>query len=105
MLDIDQSENCNEDYLEIRENDPFGNILGMPLHKINIFLEYFRTFLSYFFFILGVFCGSSIPSLLPPTEKLWIKFSSDDNGVGKGFRAEYNYGAAIIILKGKLKKK
>lgn len=28
MLDIEQSDQCNEDYLEIREQSSFGKLLG-----------------------------------------------------------------------------
>lgn len=61
-----ESENCNEDYLEIRE----GNSNG-PL--------------------LGVFCGWHTPTL-DPKESFWIKLRTDDDEVRKGFMAKFNYG-------------
>lgn len=67
MIDIDESEHCNEDYLEIRENDMSGKLLG-------------------------IFCGNSVPSQLPPAQRFWIKFRSDNDKVGKGFLADYTYG-------------
>lgn len=67
MLDIDQTEHCNADYLEIRETSENGKLVG-------------------------VFCGTNIPTIRPRANKLWIKFNSDNNGVGRGFKLEYNYG-------------
>lgn len=67
MLDIDETPSCNGDYLEIRETNSFGKMLG-------------------------VYCGSNIPPTLPSSNAYWLKFSSDNDGVGNGFRAEYSYG-------------
>lgn len=72
MLDIDKSENCNEDYLEIRNNNQSGELFG-------------------------VFCGTEIPSQLPPAQKLWIKFRSDNDRVGMGFKADYTYGNVLVF--------
>lgn len=68
-MDIFKSDNnCNEDYLEIRENNEMGKILG-------------------------IFCDSNKPSAtLIAYEKMWIKFRSDDDGVGTGFIASWDYG-------------
>lgn len=67
MLDIDETANCNGDYLEIRDTNSVGNILG-------------------------VYCGSNIPPTLPLSNTYWLKFRSDNDGVGNGFLAEYSYG-------------
>lgn len=67
MLDIDETEHCNGDYLEIRENNSNG-------------------------MLIGVYCGRNLPSTLPTANTYWIKFRSDDDGVGKGFLIEYKYG-------------
>lgn len=73
MLDIDQTEHCNGDYLEVREKDSAGKIIG-------------------------VYCGTSIPPTLPRVNTYWLKFRSDNDGVGRGFRLEYNYGNADYYL-------
>uniref|UniRef100_A0A182Y0Z6 Cubilin n=1 Tax=Anopheles stephensi TaxID=30069 RepID=A0A182Y0Z6_ANOST len=65
-LDIDSSEDCNGDYLEVRERDENG-----PL--------------------LGDFCGNQLPSNLSEASSFWVKFRSNEVGVGKGFLAEYSY--------------
>lgn len=68
MLDIaDETEYCNGDYLEIREESSAGKLLG-------------------------VYCGSDIPTQLPRVNTYWLKFRSDNDGVGRGFKLEYNYG-------------
>lgn len=73
MLDIDETATCNGDYLEIRETNSVGKILG-------------------------VYCGSNIPSTLPTANTYWLKFRSDNDGVGNGFRAEYSYGKSLNDL-------
>ncbi|XP_058123035.1 cubilin homolog [Anopheles ziemanni] len=65
-MDIQSSDNCNEDYLEIREGNGGG-----PL--------------------LGDFCGNQIPKNLTEASSFWIKFRSNGVGVAKGFLAEYSY--------------
>lgn len=67
MLDIDETDHCNGDYLEIRESSSIGNLLA-------------------------VYCGKNIPPSLPHTNTYWIKFRSDNDGVGRGFLIEYSYG-------------
>lgn len=73
-MDIENSEDCNKDYLEIREFDSNGKILG-------------------------IHCGSNIPTQMKAEKKLWIKFNSDNDETGRGFYAQYNYGKIIWILK------
>lgn len=66
-MDIEDSENCNHDYLEVRETDSDR--------------------------MLGVYCGNQSIPPFEPSLGLTILFSSDDNGiVGTGFMASYNYG-------------
>uniref|UniRef100_A0A182M8Q1 Cubilin n=1 Tax=Anopheles culicifacies TaxID=139723 RepID=A0A182M8Q1_9DIPT len=65
-LDIDPTDDCNGDYLEVREQDENG-----PL--------------------LGDFCGNQIPTNLTAASSFWIKFRSNEVGVAKGFLAEYSY--------------
>ena len=65
-FDILNSDNCDVDYLEIRDNDGIGK-----LH--------------------GVYCGKNIDSITS-SHPLWIRFKSAANDIGnpKGFKAEYN---------------
>lgn len=67
MLDIDETEHCNGDYLEIREDNNAGKIIG-------------------------VYCGANMPPALPHANTYWMKFRTDNNGVGRGFLLEYSYG-------------
>lgn len=67
MLDIDETEHCNGDYLEIRKESGTGELIG-------------------------IYCGKNIPSSLPPANIYWMKFRSDNDGVGRGFLLEYSYG-------------
>lgn len=46
MLDIDQTPNCNSDYLEIREKNSLGKLIG-------------------------VYCGNEIPATLPRANAFW----------------------------------
>lgn len=66
-LDIDETDHCNGDYLEIRESNSAGKLIG-------------------------VYCGKTIPPTLRQTNKFWLKFRSDNDGVGLGFLLEYSYG-------------
>lgn len=70
MLDIDETEHCNGDYLEIRDSSSVGKLIG-------------------------VYCGTNIPAILPRASAFWMKFRSDNDGVGRGFKLEYNYGKII----------
>lgn len=67
MLDIAQTDLCNGDYLEVRETNSIGKLIG-------------------------VYCGTNIPTTLPNVNTYWLKFRSDNEGVGRGFKLEYNYG-------------
>lgn len=67
MLDIDETENCNADYLEIRDTSATGKLIG-------------------------VYCGKQAPPALLPSNTYWVKFRSDNDGVGRGFLLEYRYG-------------
>lgn len=67
MLDIDETEHCNGDYLEVRETNSVGKLIG-------------------------IYCGRQIPPALPQINTYWMKFRSDNDGVGGGFLVEYNYG-------------
>ncbi|KAJ6642436.1 Cubilin like [Pseudolycoriella hygida] len=71
-MDIEFSENCYEDYLEIRENDVSGKLIG-------------------------VYCGKDVPSVFPQAERFWLKFRSSSDGVGGGFLAQYAYAKTVEI--------
>uniref|UniRef100_A0A171AMT0 Cubilin-like protein n=1 Tax=Triatoma infestans TaxID=30076 RepID=A0A171AMT0_TRIIF len=64
-LNIEMSESCNSDYLEVRENNNSGKLLG-------------------------VFCGSEVPNRLYSNQSMWIKFHSSEGSRNNGFKAHYN---------------
>lgn len=66
-LDLLQSEDCNVDYLEIREASGSGKLIGD-------------------------FCGQNLPMNLTSSNSFWIKFQTGNQGIAKGFLAEYSYG-------------
>ncbi|KAL0113327.1 hypothetical protein PUN28_012468 [Cardiocondyla obscurior] len=63
-FDIEISENCDLDYLEIRENSGIGKLMFVT-------------------------CGKEITDITS-SNNLWLKFKSDDSGTAKGFKASYN---------------
>ena len=65
QFDLEDSDNCNRDYVEIHRDSAEGPILGH-------------------------FCGNSIPANVTTAEKLWIKFNSDSANTAGGFIAHYN---------------
>lgn len=70
-FDLVESDNCNDDYLEIHETSSNG-----PL--------------------LGVFCGTHTP-IIDPKKSLWIKLRTGDGDVRKGFIAKFSYGKRVYI--------
>ncbi|XP_033347146.1 cubilin [Bombus vosnesenskii] len=62
-FDLQQSDDCNMDYLEIREDSGIGKLIN-------------------------TFCGTNAEPV-QTSKKLWIKFKSDNEGAGKGFRAHF----------------
>ncbi|XP_054002675.1 cubilin [Hylaeus anthracinus] len=64
-FDIQESENCDLDYLEIRENNGIGKVITVA-------------------------CGTSIEPITS-SSKLWIKFKSDGEVVSRGFVGQYHY--------------
>lgn len=66
-FDMEESDGCNNDYLEIREDSERG-----PL--------------------IGVYCGKQVPPAVHSKGNIWMKFKSNDDVVGEGFMASYNYG-------------
>lgn len=65
-FEISSSENCDIEYLEIREVNGIGKLRG-------------------------IFCGKNIESITA-SQSLWMRFKSTSNPVGnpKGFKAEYH---------------
>ncbi|XP_047482510.1 LOW QUALITY PROTEIN: cubilin-like [Penaeus chinensis] len=65
-FDLENSQGCNTDYVEVHETDPAGPLL---LHN----------------------CSTDLPASINAHDSLWIKFRSDEEGVGaKGFLASYS---------------
>ncbi|XP_044011009.1 cubilin [Aphidius gifuensis] len=65
-FDIESSENCDRDYLEIREISATGKLIGS-------------------------YCGINQINEIKSSYPLWIKFSSDATGTGNGFLADYTF--------------
>ncbi|XP_054159895.1 LOW QUALITY PROTEIN: cubilin-like [Oppia nitens] len=73
-FNIEESDYCNTDYLELRENDSSGPLLGR-------------------------YCGQQIPSLnFTSTHILWVKFRSDQSGTAPGFQASYALEHGIDLV-------
>lgn len=64
-FDIEASENCELDFLEVREDNGIGKLIG-------------------------VYCGKEIATITS-NSKLWLKFKSDGIGTSKGFRFTYAF--------------
>lgn len=63
QFDLQQSEDCNLDYVEIREESGIGKLISVS-------------------------CGTSVEPV-ESSKPLWIKFKSDGDDVAKGFLAEF----------------
>ncbi|GFR02330.1 cubilin [Trichonephila clavata] len=63
-FNLEDSEYCNKDYVEVHENDESGQFIGR-------------------------YCGSRVPINLTYAPKLWIKFRTDDVEMQKGFLAHF----------------
>ncbi|CAB3235739.1 unnamed protein product [Arctia plantaginis] len=66
QFNLEYSEGCNEDYVEIRENDRGGHLFG-------------------------VYCGNEIPTNYTKAAKIFIKFHSNSKTSGQGFILHYSY--------------
>uniref|UniRef100_A0A2H8TEF1 Cubilin n=1 Tax=Melanaphis sacchari TaxID=742174 RepID=A0A2H8TEF1_9HEMI len=73
-FELEEDEFCNEDYVEIREGDSMGPVLG-------------------------VFCGPNLPSNIISGSSLWVKFRSNSLGSAKGFTADFKYVTKIELQK------
>lgn len=69
-FDVEESESCNMDYLEVHSGSEEGPLLGH-------------------------FCGSQVPGQVLEAERLWIKFNSDVSGSRSGFLAYYSLGEVL----------
>lgn len=70
-LDIQFSDGCSDDYLEVREGGEDGKLIG-------------------------VYCGTEPDRNVTTANSIWIKFKSGSDGTAKGFTAEYSYGNNIL---------
>ncbi|KAG9276492.1 cubilin [Astyanax mexicanus] len=81
LFELQQSTGCNNDYLEIREGNSTGALVGR-------------------------FCGNSLPSNYTSLigHVLWVKFVSDSSVSGAGFRATFShlYGNDITGTSGQI---
>lgn len=66
----DHLPNCNMDYLELRE----GNVHGR---------------------LIGRYCGDQTPTNLTAVNGIWAKFRSDDSYNEQGFIAQYSTGKKL----------
>ena len=67
-ISLVESYNCNDNYLEVREFNETGTLLG-------------------------VFCGNEAPANLTKAAKYWVRYRTDDVTLNPGFLAEYSYQA------------
>ncbi|XP_014245719.1 cubilin-like isoform X2 [Cimex lectularius] len=63
---------CNEEYIEIRENNWEGKLLGL-------------------------FCNNTLPASFRSKTSIWIMFKSAENGSGKGFKMDYILNNEIVL--------
>lgn len=66
-FELEQSEFCNADYVEVRSDASNGTLQG-------------------------VFCGDEIPNNITASNALWLRFRSDSINTAKGFMAKYSLG-------------
>ena len=80
QFNIEDSDSCNKDYVDIFVNGPEGEHVGR-------------------------FCGEENPPILPSANRFWIKFNSDAlGGTGTGFTAQYGvqYGSDVTGSSGEI---
>ena len=69
---VGYSRRCNNDYLEVREGDASGRLIGR-------------------------YCGRSLPGNITASNGIWMKFRSDNRGTRRGFSATYNSGTVVWL--------
>jgi len=65
LFELETSEFCNEDYVELRKDSAAG-----PL--------------------IGVYCGTDMPSNITAAHNIWVRFQSSGTGTARGFIADYS---------------
>ncbi|KAL1454456.1 hypothetical protein WDU94_010709 [Cyamophila willieti] len=70
---LEESDFCNEDFVELRESSVQGKLLG-------------------------VYCGGQVPGNVTVNSNFWIRFRSSATGAGPGFTASFSYVSNIEIL-------
>ncbi|KAJ8307340.1 hypothetical protein KUTeg_015424, partial [Tegillarca granosa] len=65
LFNIEEHETCNSDYVEFREADVNGRLIGR-------------------------FCGTNTPGNITAINGLWMKFRSDSENTGIGFMGQYS---------------
>jgi len=66
-MDIEATDFCNTDFVEVHESGPSGPLLGH-------------------------FCGNEIPANITAARELWVLFRTDAEGQAPGFLADYSLG-------------
>ncbi|KAL5010260.1 hypothetical protein ScPMuIL_012565 [Solemya velum] len=76
---LEQHDYCNLDYVELREKDVTGRLIGR-------------------------YCGHDIPNNITAANGVWVKFRSDNDGTDNGFIAQFNavYGGDIYGTSGQI---
>jgi len=65
QFELETSEFCNEDYVELRRESAVGPVIG-------------------------VYCGTDIPSNITAAHSIWVRFQSSGTGTASGFIADYS---------------
>jgi cubilin len=65
LFELETSEFCNEDYVELRKDSSVGPVIG-------------------------VYCGTDIPSNITAAHNIWVRFQSSGTGTAPGFIADYS---------------
>lgn len=73
VFDLEDSEDCGSDYVEIRELSNLTNLLGR-------------------------FCGNRPPTNLTIAKSMYVKFKSDEDNEGTGFMAQFTTCKSLVHL-------
>ena len=66
VFELEDSDYCNHDFVEVREGGEAGEVLGR-------------------------YCGNTLPSNMTTGYDLWIKFRTSPTVQGRGFMADYSF--------------